>query len=221
MSKIHVAILEDHQGIIDGYTLRLSNTPEIEIVGQAFYGNDLEALLQENPVDVLIMDLRVPTSVENDEPMPVLHVVPTLLDKYPKLAILVITMLEETTLIRALVKIGIRGYIVKDDRESIQQLGRVVSMVFNGGAYFSQSAHRLIWSDSEVGQKPPLTLRQMEALSLCAAFPDSATSQLAIRMNISGSTFRNLLSEAYRRLGVQTRTAAILKARQLGILTSH
>jgi DNA-binding CsgD family transcriptional regulator len=40
-------------------------------------------------------------------------------------------------------------------------------------------------------------------------------------MGISGSTVRNLLSEAYKRLGVQTRMAAILKARELGILTSH
>lgn len=221
LSIIRVAILEDHQGIIDGYTLRLNSVPGIEIIGQVYYGAELFPFLRENIVDVLIMDLRVPISEENTEPMPVLHVVPALLEKYPDLAILVITMLEETALLRALVKVGIRGYIVKDDRESIQQLGRVVSMVAHGGVFFSQSAYQLLRSDSDAGQELPLTLRQMEALSLCATFPDSSTDELASRMNISGSTFRNLLSEAYRRLGVQTRMAAILKARQLGILTSH
>jgi two-component system capsular synthesis response regulator RcsB len=221
MRNIHVAILEDHQGIIDGYTLRLSSVPEIKIVGQAFSGAALFELLRKEVADVLILDLHVPTSEENDEPMPVLHVVPELLKKYPMLAILVITMLEDAALIRALVEIGIQGYIVKDDRESIQQLGRIVSMVANGGVFFSQSAYRLLRRGSEAGQEQFLTLRQMEALSLCAAFPDSSTMELAKQMSISGSTFRNLLSEAYKRLGVQTRMGAILKARELGILTSN
>jgi len=172
-------------------------------------------------VDVLIMDLHVPISEDNKEPMPVMHVIPALRQKYPRMAILVITMLDQATLVRNLVDIGIQGYILKDDRDSIQQLGRVVSMVATGGVYFSQNAYRLLRKGTGSGQLPLLTLRQMEALSLAAAFLDSSTKELASRMGISASTFRNLLAAAYQRLGVQTRMAAILKARQLGILADN
>ena len=58
----------------------------------------------------------------------------------------------------------------------------------------------------------------MEALSLCAAFPDISTSELATELFIANSTARNLLSGAYLKLDVRTRTAAIAKARQLGLL---
>jgi len=37
-------------------------------------------------------------------------------------------------------------------------------------------------------------------------------------MNVANSTVRNLLSGAYLRLGVNSRAAAIAKARQLGLI---
>jgi DNA-binding CsgD family transcriptional regulator len=64
-----------------------------------------------------------------------------------------------------------------------------------------------------------LTPRQLELLSLCAAYPDLSTAELAQKMSVSNSTVRNLLSSAYLRLNVHSRTAAIEKARDLGLIT--
>jgi two-component system nitrate/nitrite response regulator NarL len=36
--KIRVAILDDHQSIVDGYLYRLQNAPDIEVVATAVYG---------------------------------------------------------------------------------------------------------------------------------------------------------------------------------------
>jgi hypothetical protein len=58
----------------------------------------------------------------------------------------------------------------------------------------------------------------LEALSLCAAYPDAETDFLAQKLGVTGSTLRNLLSGTYFRLGVRTRAAAIAKAHQLGII---
>jgi len=58
----------------------------------------------------------------------------------------------------------------------------------------------------------------MEILSICAAYPDVKTAELADRLGIAGSTLRNLLSGAYFRLDVRTRAAAIGRARQMGLL---
>ena len=212
---IHVAILDDHISIIDGYLYRLSKTPEIKVVATGMYGEELEPMLARNPVDVLLLDINLPTSVENHNPFPLLHVIPHLVQQYPKLNILVISMLNQHTLIEALVDAGVSGYILKDDQNSIQQLGRIIGILANGGIYFSEAAYR----DSGTGAiKPVLTNRQLEALSLCTAFPDSATVTLAGKLGISGSTLRNLLSGAYLRLGVRTRAAAIARAQQLGLL---
>ena len=58
--KIRVTILDDHQGIIDGYLYRLNKNPEIEVVATANYGKDIEPLLTHHPTDVLILDVQVP-----------------------------------------------------------------------------------------------------------------------------------------------------------------
>ena len=211
---IQVAIVEDHQSIIDGYLYRLSGM-QVHIVAVARFGEEIETLLAKNNVDVLLLDVHVPTSAKNSNPFPVLHLIPNILARYPKLRVLVISMLNQRSLIEALVEAGISGYIFKDDYNSIQKLEDVVEEVAKGGVYFSQEAYQSL----RASQKSPLSSRQMEALSLCATYPDADISILAKQLDIKPSTFRNLLSSAYERLGVQTRTAAINKAYQLGILT--
>jgi DNA-binding NarL/FixJ family response regulator len=214
-ARIRVAILEDHQSIIDGYIYRLSMAPDIQIVATALFGEDLELMLANNTTDVLLMDVSVPNSAEDRNPYPILHVVPRLLQRYPGLSILIISVFTQQALIEALVNTGVSGYIFKDDQASIQQLAKIVGIVANGGVYFSKDADREIR-----GNKPEsiLTRRQLEALSLCASLPNRDTITLANQLGITGSTLRNLLSGAYLRLGVRTRTAAIARAHQLGIL---
>src|SRR5215211_4034572 len=84
--KVRVAILDDHQSIIDGYIFRFSRTPEIEVVAIASYGEELEPLLAKHRVDVLLLDLSVRTSPENPNPFPILHTIPKLLQKYGHLS---------------------------------------------------------------------------------------------------------------------------------------
>lgn len=218
VSQIRVAILEDHQGIIDGYNYRLSTTPEIQVVGSVSYGEDLEPWLANHPADVLLLDINVPASPENRNPFPVLHLVHNLRDKYPNLHILAISVLTQNTLIEALIDAGVCGYIFKHDQASIQQLAKIVLMTASGGVFFSQGAYQKIRGNSAQSKDSPLTLRQMEILSICAAYPDVTTAELASRLGIASSTLRNLLSGAYLRLDVRTRAAAISKARQMGLL---
>ena len=212
---IRVLILDDHQGIVDGYRYRLSMVSNIEVVDTLSYGDQLELALRENPVDVLILDVEVPASQNNSNSYPILHVIPKLLEQYPHLLILVISVHSEPGLIRAVVDAGATGYILKGDSRRIQELGKWVFRLVNGELCFSERALEVL-----VGRKDgPFTPRQLEALSLCAAYPNSKTAELARKMKIADSTLRNLLSTIYFKLDVQTRAAAIAKARQMGILT--
>ncbi|MGB8213110.1 MAG: response regulator transcription factor [Anaerolineales bacterium] len=218
VSQIRVAILDDHQSIIDGYTYRLCMDPEIQIVSTALYGEDLEPMLADNQLDVLLLDLSVPNSPVDHNPFPILHVIPQLLQKYPHLSILAISMFTQPVLIETLVNAGISGYIFKDDQASIQKLDKIVRMLHNGERYFSEGAYEY---SSRERPEAILTVRQLEALSVCISHPDSDTVALARELSITSSTLRNLLSSAYFRLGVRTRAAAIAKAHQLGIIPDN
>jgi DNA-binding NarL/FixJ family response regulator len=112
---------------------------------------------------------------------------------------------------------GASGHILKDDQSSAQDLANVVLSVAWGGIYFSQKAHE-IYSTHLSKESMLLSTRQLEALSLCGAYPNSTTAELAVRMSVSNSTVRNLLSAAYMKLNVNNRAAAISKAQQLGLI---
>lgn len=217
--KVRVAVLDDHQSVVDGYIYRLSGTPEIDVVATASYGEELEPLLMKHRVDVLLLDLSVRTSPENHNPFPILHIIPKLLQKHADLSILVISMFAEPGLMRSLIEAGASGYILKDDQSAFRELGNVVLSIAHGGIYFSKKAHALYMQTDALNGNEVLTPRQMEVLSLCAAYPDASTSELAEMMSISNSTVRNLLSSVYLRLGVHSRTAAVEKAREMGLVT--
>ena len=213
--KVRVAILEDHQSIIDGYTYRLGMSADIQIVGTSLFGYELEPMLAQHQVDVLLMDLSVPISPDNHNIFPIRHELSKILIKYPELKVIVISVFDQKALVSAMIEMGVRGYIVKDDQNSIKNLPRIVKIIADGGMYLSADLQTF---GQLKEQEQPLTPRQIEVLSLCIAYPDSPTMVLAQKMEIASSTFRNLLSDAYRRLGVRTRSAAVARVQERGLI---
>ncbi len=218
-NKIRVSILDDHQSIIDGYIHRLSEDSRIMVAAAMSYAEELEPSLAAHPTDVLLLDISVPTSSNNPNPYPTLYIIPKLLDEYAGLSILVITMFNERGLVKSVMEAGASGYILKDDQSIIRDLAHTVLSIANGGIVLSAQAQQLLLRRDLATDSEQLTGRQLEALSLCAAYPDWTTADFADKMSVTNSTIRNLLSSAYLRLGVHTRLAAVTKARDLGIIT--
>ena len=214
---IRVAILEDHPAIADGYKYYLQGETDIQLVATIEVGEDLPKLLEaEAPIHVLILDVGVPTSHENSTPYPILYLLPLLLQNNPNLNILVISMHKEHVLIKALIDAGASGYVFKDDRETLLKFSSVIRMIATGGIYFSRDAHKIIMRQSS--KKQLLSPRQMEVLSLCAAYPEKTTAELADLLAVANATVRNTLSVLYMRLGVRGRAAALAKAREMGLI---
>ena len=219
--KIQVTILDDHQSIIDSYLYRLNSIPQIKVVATIAYGEELELTLAEHPTDVLLLDVNVATSRSNVNPYPILHLIPKLLERYSDLNILVISMYAERGLIRAVMEAGANGYILKDDLSSIRNIGDIVLTIANGAIHFSSKAHQLLLKNQPGSDDEPfLSSQQVEVLALCQTYPDDSSAQIAARLSVANSTVRKLLSSAYVKLDVHTRSAAIAKAQQLGLITT-
>jgi len=220
-SKIRVAILDDHPMILEGYLSKLGKDPQIEVTATMGFADLLEPVLQKSEVDVLILDVSVPTSAENRNPYPILHVIPELLEQHPNLNILVISMRAERGLIREVMAAGVNGYILKDDPNANASLPWIIKSVAEGGVYLSEEAGVLYGKQLENENGKQLSPRQLEALSLCSAYPGEKSIVLAKKMSITHSAFRTLLSGAYIKLGARNRTEAIVLARQNGLITPN
>jgi DNA-binding NarL/FixJ family response regulator len=215
---IRVAILDDHQAIIDGCRYRLADAPDITVVAALRYGCELEPALAATPCDLLLLDINVPAAPDNHNPFPVLHLMPKLLKQYPALSILILSMHAETELIKATMAAGAGGYLLKEDAGTMESLANIIRSVAGGNIYLSQKAQRR-WQ-TPAGKPLPLTPRQLELLSLLSANPGLTLVATAEQLKVSPSTVRNQLSNIYLRLGVSNRTEAILQARRAGLVTT-
>jgi two-component system, NarL family, nitrate/nitrite response regulator NarL len=217
--KIRVAIIDDHQGIIDGYMYRLEKYPEIEVVATMLFGEQLEPTIAEFLPDVLLLDVSIPISPENPNPFPILSIIPRLLEKHKNLSILVISCNTQRILVERMIKYGASGYILKDDQEAIRELPSIIRTIAHGGIMLSKKISSALINNSRSEFQQPLSSRQIEALSLCAAYPNATTAELADKMGVAPSSIRNLLYSAYVKLDVNNRTGAVAQARNLGIIT--
>ncbi|MBP6210878.1 MAG: response regulator transcription factor [Anaerolineales bacterium] len=214
--SIKIAIIEDHQGIIDGYKFRLQKAEDIEIIDVAMNGEELNALLATHlEIDILIMDINVPVSTQNKNFFPILQLVPKIIEEHPNTRVLIISMLSELNLIKELVDAGISGYVVKDDVESIRALSSILRKINRGELYFSESIKGKL---QDFVNQFGLTNRQLEILSVCAAYPDLTSEQVAEMIDIASSSLRTTLSAIYSRLNVRSKAAAIFKAKDLGLI---
>jgi DNA-binding NarL/FixJ family response regulator len=170
-------------------------------------------------VDVLLLDAYLPAAAVNSSPFPVLVLLPTLLERYPNLRILIITMHNNRSFIEHAMESGASGFVMKNDYHAIENLDSVVRSIASGGVYFSQEISQLLLKNWGEGNR--LTSRQIDALAFCAAYPNETTAALARRLDIADSTMRNLLSAAYVKLGVRNRTAALEEAHRRGYIILH
>lgn len=213
---INIGILDDHIAVISGYKYQLQDQVDIKVVWEAEFANKLEESLLNHPTDLLILDASVPISPENPTVYSIQHAMTSLLESYPELIILVISMHDRRAFIDHVMKAGASGYILKDDKDSYQNLPEIIRSLSAGDIFFSPSIADLV-TEKNV-RVPHLSKRMTEAILLKSANPNSNTRELAMKMKIAPSTVRNLLSSSYRRLGVNNIIAAITKARSLGLI---
>ena len=210
-----IGILEDHIATIMGYQAQLEANSDLNVVWTARFYNEVEDNISQHPTDLLILDVGVPNTPQNNEPFPILHAIPMLLETHPDMQIVVISMHNRPALIKAIKKAGASGYILKDDVISFKKLDSILIEILNQGIYFSPEAEKLISNPNDI---PSLTKRQSEILSLLASNPELKTKGLAEKLHISASTIRNHLSDIYLKLGVNRLSSAIVKAQNLGLI---
>lgn len=120
MYDIRLVIADDHEIFRDGLALMLSRQPNINLVGQAGDGRELLELLATTEVDVVMTDLKMPL-------MDGITATRTLLQRYPHVRIIALSMFDEEELIVEMLEAGAKGYLLKnaDKQEIIEAITSV------------------------------------------------------------------------------------------------
>jgi DNA-binding NarL/FixJ family response regulator len=204
LDKIRLLIVDDHPIVRFGLTALLSLQGDIEMAGTAESGRAALELLGKAPIDVILIDLRMPgfSGIETLEK--IREVAPTTRS-------IVLSSFELDEEIYGAVKAGAKGYLHKEAPG--EEILTAIRAVHAGRRAFPRRiAERLSHERMTAGLSP----RELEILQLVAK--GLTNKEVANTLNISQFTVRNHLNHITEKLEVTDRTEAIFVAIQTGLI---
>jgi DNA-binding NarL/FixJ family response regulator len=108
--------------------------------------------------------------------------------------------------------------LLKSDDLSLM-LPEAIEMVGKGGVFFSEAVRQELVTGPVEKASSLLTKRQKEIIEAIAMSPNASYAQHAANLGIAESTLRNHLTLAFRALEVNGITAAIMRCKELGIIS--
>lgn len=197
MESIKIFIVDDHSMIREGIKSCLAEEKDMSVVGEAESGEDALKAIGPDLPDLIIMDI-------NMSGMNGIETTTQLLEKYPDLKILGLTMFEDSSHIMSMMKAGAKGYILKDS--ALEEIIEAIRTICSGETYFSKEVSSVLMQsfmkskeEEKLQQEAnvELTPREVEIIKLIA---DEFTNQeIAERLFISQRTVdthrRNLIQK--------------------------
>jgi len=215
MTPARIMLADDHPLIREAIGQLVRGAPEFELVGEAGNGRECLARVQELKPDILVLDIAMP-DMNGEQVARELH------QRHPDLKIIALSGYTDRQFVRALIKSGAVGYVVKSasGRELIQALRAVAS----GKNYLSPEVTGTVmklWGESapEAGpsQTADLGRRETEVLKLIAEGHRSA--KIAAQMGIAVATVEAHRRNILRKLNLHSVADLTRYALRLGLVT--
>ena len=212
--KIRILIADDHEIMRSGLRAMLERAPDIEIVGEAANGFDAIKSVAGHQVDVLILDLSMPGLSGS-------RVAETVAREHPRVAIVILTMHEDSFHLQELFKIGAKAFVLK--KSSGTNLLQAIRAAYRGESYVDPlMAGRVVLSyarapSREKGDRvDELSPREQEVCTLLAY--GHTALEIASKLSISERTVESHRANISGKLGLKTRAEIVRFAMEYGLL---
>ncbi len=210
MSDIKVLVADDNVVIRQGLRSLLDAEEQITVVGEASTGAEAIQLMRKYPVDVALMDIRMPVIDGIDATAEITRM-------RPEAKILVLTVTEDPTTLARSICAGAQGYLVYG-RFSPEELLNAIYAVASGDMIPLSPAVALaledISKDKQTAQfldkqQPldPLTPRETEIIDLIA--DGRSNAEIARVLMVEEKTVKNHITRLYSKLNIGSRYEAI------------
>lgn len=161
IQSIKVAIVDDHQIVIDGIKSLLDGQDNFEITADTTSANAMLSILAEKKVDVLITDIMMPEMNGQDLAKKVKQ-------QFPEVKILALSMTGEGDIVNNMInEADISGYVLKNIGK--QELTHALQKIAGGGIYFSDEVLKELEKFSNIkkeNEETHLTAREIEIIRL-------------------------------------------------------
>jgi len=199
MDKYRI-LIADYHGIVRAGLRRLIDQMEgITICGEIGDGDALRTFLENQPVDLLLVDLTMPQF----DPI---NAIKKIRKNYPDMKILIVSAYDDQLYVKRLFEIGVHGYHLKD--EPLSTLETAIRRVLDGEQWIAEPLFKkLITNNQTERELPKLTERQKSILR--CLHRGCENKHIAAELNLSIKTIESHLTNIYRALDVQSRLEAV------------
>lgn len=215
-NTIRVVLADDHAVVRKGIREFLEASPNITVVAEASNGREALEAVEEHQPDVAVLDIQMPevSGIEATR-----HIKA----RFPDVRVLILTAYDDDPYVFALVQAGASGYVLKT--AGGDEIVEAVEAIHRGNSALDPAVARKVVQRLASGHPTPaseeivegLTDRELDVLRLAAR---GLTNQaIGAELDISDRTVQGHLANVYGKLGVSTRTEAVLRAVKLGWLT--
>jgi NarL family two-component system response regulator YdfI len=215
MTTYKILIVDDHFVVRQGLKLILETDEQFQIVGEAENGHQAITLIDEVEPDVILMDLNMPV-------MSGLEAMQILKDKNNRIPVIILTTYNEDDLMINGLALGARGYLLKDT--SRENLFRNIESAVRGETLLTpEIMGRVIAAREQNKVSIPIAnvvsqLTEKEIHILQSVAQGFKSKEIAFDMGISERTVKAHLTSVYNKLGVDSRSQAVLVGIERGIL---
>ncbi len=211
MKPTRLLIVDDHVIVRKGILMFLSTEHTIEIVGEAESGQDALRQAKASRPDVILMDLIMP---QGDG----LEAITWLKQELPDIKIIVLTTFDDEGRVKAALKAGADGYLLKDADGAT--LLRAIQAVQNGGMPLHPTINKYLLKESYqngYSGHTYLTKREKEVLQLVAR--GLSNKGVGQALQLSEGTIKIHVSNILSKLHMASRTEAATWAIQAGLVS--
>ena len=194
---IRVISADDHAVVRGGVKQLLGDAVDIQIVGEAADGVELMQLLQEQPCDVLLLDITMPGKDG-------LTLLKDVRGKWPKIAVVILSMHPERQYASRALRGGASSYLTKDSAP--EQLVEAIRAVASGRRYVSPALAQLLADQlaGEEGRLPHEALSDREYKVLVRIGAGKSVSEIAEELFLSANTVKTYRARLLAKLGFST-----------------
>jgi DNA-binding NarL/FixJ family response regulator len=202
MSDIRVALADDPPVVLAGLKALIEAEPDIQLVGQAADGKTAFDLITTTSPDVAVIDLSMPILSGVD-------LAKRLAERRSEAKILILTVHEDSAYLQQLLRIGVRGYLLK--RSAADELVRAIRAVQAGGLYVDPiMASKLLKPSEQFGSDTAMAeLSGREEAVLRLVANGFSNKEVAIKLALSVKTVETYKARALEKLGLRTRAEVV------------
>ncbi len=213
-TPISIVIADDHEIFRDGFKVMLKKYPEIKLLGEAENGIELLKLAEQLHPDVILTDIRMPK-------MDGIEATRVMVEKYPGISIIVLSMFDEDNLIIDMLEAGAKGYLLKNTHK--EDIIEAIRTVYNGENYYCkhtsakliQMIARSRYNPYKKKPKVEFTEKEIEVIRLICE--QLLNKEIAEKLNLSIRTIEGYREKIQEKMNVRNSAGVAVYAIKNGI----